>query len=115
MSQKLLLEIICYAGTLLTLVSYCFRTLKLRIFLTAGNVVNIVWAVLANQTPIFISNILYLAINLVGLLKEIRVNEMKKKFRSLNPIYKDGMYWCLDYSAKTEKELISILKESHIL
>lgn len=115
MSQKLLLEIICYAGTLLTLVSYCFRTLKLRIFLTAGNVVNIVWAILANQEPILVSNILYLVINLVGLFKEIRVNETKKRFRALNPIYKDGMYWCLDYSAKTEKELITILKEKRIL
>lgn len=111
MSTELILNIICYTGTGLTLLSYCFRTLKLRILLLCGNVVNILWAVLAKQTPILVSNILYLGINIFGLIKEIRVNETKKEFRKLNPYFDNGMYHCLGYSAKTEKELISVLKD----
>ena len=111
MSTELILNIICYTGTGLTLLSYCFRTLKLRILLLCGNVVNILWAVLAKQTPILVSNILYLGINIYGLVKEIRVNETKKEFRKLNPYFENGQYHCLGYSAKAEKELISVLKD----
>ena len=112
---ELILNIICYVGTGFTLLSYCFRTLKLRVFLICGNAVNIVWSILAKQTPILVSNLLYLGINIYGLFKEIRVNETKKKFRSLNPVFENGMYHCQGYSAKTEKELISILKIEGIL
>ena len=108
----LILNIICYVGTGFTLLSYCFRTLKLRIFLICGNAVNIVWAILANQVPILVSNVLYLAINIYGLIKEIKVNDTKKKFRELNPVFKDGKYHCLGHSADTEKELISLLKKN---
>ena len=41
MNTELILNIICYAGTGFTLLSYCFRTLKLRIFLVCGNVVTV--------------------------------------------------------------------------
>ena len=58
---------------------------------------------LAKQTPILVSNILYLGINIFGLIKEIRVNETKKEFRKLNPYFDNGMYHCLGYFAKTEK------------
>lgn len=108
----LILNIICYAGTALTLLSYCFRTLKLRIFLVCGNVVNIIWAVLAKQTPILVSNILYLGINIFGLVKEVRVNVIKREFRKLNPYFENGTYHCKGYSAVTEKELISIMKKN---
>lgn len=115
MDTDLILNIICYAGTGFTLLSYCFRTLKLRVFLICGNVVNIVWAILVNQVPILISNILYLAINVFGFFKEIQVNRTKKKFRALNPHFKNGQFYCSDYCASTEKELISILKKKGII
>lgn len=111
----MILELICYIGTAFTLISYCFRTLKLRIFLLCGNIVNIIWAILANQIPILVSNILYFIINFIGLIKEINVNKTKKEFRKLNPIYKNGMYKCNDFSAPTEKELISLLKSNNKL
>jgi hypothetical protein len=110
--SEVALNVICYSGTALTLLSYCFRTLKLRILLICGNVVNIVWSILAKQSPILISNILYLVINIFGLLKELRVNVTKKEFRKLNPYFKDGQYHCMEYSAPTEKELISLLKQN---
>lgn len=112
MSYKLILDIICYSGTAFTLLSYCFRTLKLRIFLLCGNTVNIIWAILDHQIPILISNILYLIINIFGLFKELNVNKTKQEFRKLSPYYEDGLYKCLGYSAKTEKELIEILKNN---
>lgn len=108
--DKIILDVICYSGTGLTLLSYCFRTIKLRVFLLIGNIVNIIWAILANQFPVLISNILYVIINVFGLIKELNVNEIKKKFRSLNPKFKDGQFHCLGFSASTEKKLIAILK-----
>ncbi len=111
MNAELILNIVCYIGTGFTLLSYCFRTLKLRIFLICGNLVNIIWAIFAKQTPILVSNVLYIGINIYGLIKEVKVNETKKKFRALNPVFENGEYKCLDCSAKTEKELISILKK----
>ena len=115
MSEKILLDAICYLGTLLTLVSYCFRTVKLRVFVICGNIVNIIWAILDNQQAILISNLLYLSVNAWGLRKELKVHSVKKDFRSLSPVFKDGLFHCNGYSAKTEKELISILKKQKIL
>ena len=40
--DKIILETICYSGTGFTLLSYCFRTIKLRMFLIIGNILNIV-------------------------------------------------------------------------
>ena len=109
--DKIILEIICYSGTGFTLLSYCFRTIKLRMFLIIGNILNIVWAFLEKQFPILVSNILYIIINIFGLVKELNVNEIKKKFRSLDPKFKNGQFHCLGFSAPTEKKLIAILKK----
>lgn len=110
-----ILDIICYLGTALTLISYCCRTLMLRVFVISGNVVNIIWALLANQMPIVYSNILYLIINIIGLIREIHVNKTKKKFRSLNPSFDGEFYTYKNFKGKSEKELISILKKEKII
>lgn len=115
MEKKLILDIICYVGTAFTLLSYCFRTLKLRVLLIFGNFVNIVWSVLAKQYPILVSNILYITINIFGLLKELEVNRTKKEFRKLNPVFENNMFKCSGFQASTEKELISILKKNGFL
>lgn len=78
-----LAEIISYLATLFLLISYCFRTVKLRIFQILGGITNIIFAymILEQSTSarsIIISNIIYLIINVIQLFNEIRRERLEK-------------------------------------
>jgi len=71
-----LAEIVSYTATLFLLISYCCRTVKLRIFQILGGSTNILFAyMILDASPsarsIIISNIIYLVINIVQLFREI--------------------------------------------
>lgn len=79
-----LAEIISYLATLFLLISYCFRTVKLRIFQILGGITNIIFAymILEQSTSarsIIISNIIYLIINVIQLFNEIRRERLEKQ------------------------------------
>lgn len=81
-----LAEIISYIATLFLLISYCYRTVKLRIFQILGGSTNILFAyMILDASPsarsIIVSNIIYLAINIVQLFREI---ERERKENKLN-------------------------------
>jgi len=78
-----LAEIISYLATFLLLISYCCRTVKLRIFQIFGGIANIIFAyMILDQSPsarsIIISNIIYLGINFVQLFREIKIAKQEK-------------------------------------
>ena len=82
-----LAEIISYIATLFLLISYCCRTVKLRIFQVLGGSMNILFAyMILDASPsarsIIISNIIYLGINIVQLFREIdrKNNKAKRKY-----------------------------------
>lgn len=69
-------EIVSYVATLFLLISYCCRTVKLRIFQIIGCSTNILFAcMILNASPsarsIIVSNIIYLIINIIQLFREI--------------------------------------------
>lgn len=79
-----LAEIISYIATLFLLISYCCRTIKLRIFQVLGGSTNILFAyMILDASPsarsIIISNIIYLGINIVQLFREIDRKNSKAK------------------------------------
>lgn len=76
-------EIISYLATLFLLVSYCCRTVKLRIFQLIGGSLNILFACMIldeskSARSIIVANVIYFTINLVQLYREI------KRERNLN-------------------------------
>lgn len=75
-----LAEIIFYLATLLLLISYCCRTVWLRLFQILGGCANIIFASMIleqslSARSIIFSNIAYLLINIVQLFRELRRNE----------------------------------------
>ena len=79
-----LAEIISYLATLFLLISYCCRTVKLRVFQIFGGIANIIFAwMIMEASPsarsIIISNIIYLAINIVQLFREIKREKQEQK------------------------------------
>lgn len=78
-----LAEIISYLATLFLLISYCFRTVKLRIFQILGGSTNIIFAYMildqsTSARSIIISNIIYLIINIIQLFNEIKREQIEK-------------------------------------
>ena len=72
-----LAEIISYIATGLLLISYCCRTVWLRIFQILGGLANIIFAAMIleqsiSARSIIYSNIIYLIINAIQLFKELR-------------------------------------------
>ena len=85
-------EIVAYVATLFLLISYCYRTIKLRIFQILGGITNMIFAyMILDSSPsarsIIFSNIIYLAINTVQLFREIN-RELIKKYKRTYSFYK---------------------------
>lgn len=79
-----LAEVISYLATGFLLISYCCRTIKLRLFSLIGIVLNIWFAYLIlDQSPsarsIIVSNMIYFIINFVQLFREIRRKKHEKE------------------------------------
>ena len=79
-----LAEIISYIATGFLLISYCCRTIKLRIFQIFGGIANMIFAyMILEASPsarsIIISNIIYLIINIIQLFREIQRKKRKKR------------------------------------
>lgn len=77
-------EIVSYIATLFLLISYCCRTVKLRIFQIFGGITNIIFAeMILDASPsarsIIISNIIYLTINIIQLFREIKRERDERK------------------------------------
>ena len=73
-------EIVSYMATALLLVSYCYRTVKLRVFQILGGLANMTFAyMILDSSPsarsIIVSNIIYLVINAVQLYREIKISK----------------------------------------
>ena len=82
-----LAEIISYLATLFLLISYCCRTVKLRVFQIFGGIANIIFAwMIMEASPsarsIIISNIIYLAINIVQIFKEIKREKQEQNIEN---------------------------------
>jgi hypothetical protein len=82
-------EIISYIATGFLLISYCCRTVKLRIFQLIGIIFNLIFAwMILDQSPsarsIIVSNIIYFIINFIQLFRELdRLNnrDENKKYK----------------------------------
>lgn len=75
-----LAEIISYLATFFLLISYCCRTVWLRVFQILGCCTNIIFACLildsiTSARSIIFANIAYLAINIVQLFREMHRHE----------------------------------------
>ena len=79
-----LAEIISYIATGFLLISYCCRTVKLRIFQIFGGIANMIFAyMILDASPsarsIIVSNIIYLIINVIQLYREIQRERNEKR------------------------------------
>lgn len=72
-----LAEIVSYIATGLLLISYCCRTVWLRVFQIFGGVANIIFAAMIleqsiSARSIIYSNIIYLTINIIQFFRELK-------------------------------------------
>jgi hypothetical protein len=80
-------EIISYIATGFLLISYCCRTVKLRLFQIFGGIANMIFAyMILDSSPsarsIIISNIIYLTINTIQLFREINLEIQERHERN---------------------------------